>query len=94
MLEITGLRKVYEDGTVGVDNLDLSVAEGEIFVLLGANGAGKTSTIMLILGFTEPSAGAVTIKGIDIQKRPLEAKTKKPALPSGTAGLFLSGAAP
>ncbi|MDD5706365.1 MAG: ATP-binding cassette domain-containing protein, partial [Kiritimatiellae bacterium] len=70
MLDITDLRKVYEDGTVGVDRLDLKIAPGEIFVLLGANGAGKTSTIMLILGFTEPTAGRVLIAGIDVQKNP------------------------
>jgi ABC-2 type transport system ATP-binding protein len=74
MLEIKGLRKVYEDGTVGLDHLDLSVGPGEIMVLLGANGAGKTTTIMLILGFTEPTAGTVKIKGLDVQKEPLEAK--------------------
>ena len=74
MLRITNLRKVYEDGTVGVDDLNLSVSPGEICVLLGANGAGKTSTIMLILGFTEPTAGTITIKDIDVQKDPLKAK--------------------
>ncbi|HUT25749.1 MAG TPA: ABC transporter ATP-binding protein [Sumerlaeia bacterium] len=74
MLEIRNLRKVYEDGAVGVDHLDLSIPAGEIFVLLGANGAGKTSTIMLILGFTEPTAGEVLVNGIDVQKDPLEAK--------------------
>jgi len=74
MLEIRGLRKIYEDGTVAVDNFDLDVAAGEIFVLLGANGAGKTTTIMLILGFTEPTAGIVKIDGIDVQRNPLEAK--------------------
>ena len=74
MLEITNLGKVYEDGTVGVENLDLSVSRGEICVLLGANGAGKTSTIMLILGFTEPTTGTVKINGIDVQKDPLAAK--------------------
>jgi ABC-2 type transport system ATP-binding protein len=74
MLEITNLKKIYEDGTVAVDDLSLTVAGEEVFVLLGANGAGKTSTIMLILGFTEPTAGTVTIGGIDIQKDPLAAK--------------------
>jgi ABC-2 type transport system ATP-binding protein len=74
MLDIKGLKKVYEDGTVGVNGLNLQVNASEIFVLLGANGAGKTSTIMLILGFTEPTAGTVTIGGIDVQKDPLEAK--------------------
>ena len=74
MLKIDRLRKVYEDGTLAVDDLDLQVSPGEVFVLLGANGAGKTSTIMLILGFTEPTGGTVTVKGIDVQKYPLEAK--------------------
>jgi ABC-2 type transport system ATP-binding protein len=74
MLQISGLKKTYEDGTVGVDGLNLSIKPGEIYVLLGANGAGKTSTIMMILGFTEPTAGTVLIGGVDVQKDPLEAK--------------------
>ena len=74
MLEITNLRKVYEDGTIGVDDLSLSIPGPEIFVLLGANGAGKTSTIMMILGFTEPTSGTVRIKDIDVVKDPLAAK--------------------
>ena len=74
MLEIENLRKVYEDGTVGVDDLTLRVSSGEICVLLGANGAGKTSTIMLVLGFTEPTSGTVKINGIDVQRDPLAAK--------------------
>ena len=74
MLEIEHLGKVYEDGTVGVEDLNLTLSAGEICVLLGANGAGKTSTIMLILGFTEPTEGTVRINGIDVQKDPLEAK--------------------
>ena len=74
MLEITNLRKVYEDGTIGVDDLSLTVPPGEIFCLLGANGAGKTSTIKRVLGLTEPTSGTVKIKGIDVQKDPLAAK--------------------
>ena len=74
MLDIVGLRKVYEDGTVGVDGLDLRIDAGEIFVLLGANGAGKTSTIMMIFGFTDPTAGTVMVHDVDVQKDPLSAK--------------------
>ena len=76
MLQIKGLKKIYEDDTVGVDGLDLSIDKGEIFVLLGANGAGKTSTIMMIFGFTEPTQGTITIDGVDVQKDPLGAKRK------------------
>jgi len=74
MLEISNLRKVYEDGTVAVENLNLTVSPGEVYVLLGANGAGKTTTIMLILGFTDPTAGTVKVGGVDVQKDPLGAK--------------------
>ena len=74
MLEIEALRKVYEDGTVAVDDLALRVSGSEVFVLLGANGAGKTTTIMLILGFTEPTAGTVKILDFDVQRDPLSAK--------------------
>ena len=74
MLEIEGLRKIYEDGTVGVDGLDLKIEPGEIFVLLGANGAGKTSTIMMVFGFTEPTEGTVKLNGIDVNRDPLKAK--------------------
>ena len=76
MPQIKGLKKIYEDDTVGVDGLDLSIDKGEIFVLLGANGAGKTSTIMMIFGFTEPTQGTITIDGVDVQKDPLGAKRK------------------
>lgn len=74
MLDIKNLRKVYEDGTVAVDDMSLDVAAGEIVVLLGANGAGKTSTIMLILGFTDPTAGQIKVNNIDVHKNPLDAK--------------------
>lgn len=74
MLKIKDLKKVYEDGTVGVNGLNLELAAGEIFVLLGANGAGKTSTIMMILGFTEPTEGSIEINGVNVEKDPLEAK--------------------
>lgn len=75
MLEITNLKKTYEDdGTLAVDDISLTVPGGEIFVLLGANGAGKTTTIMLILGFTDATGGTVSIKGVDVQKNPLDAK--------------------
>jgi len=74
MLEIQQLRKVYEDGTVGVDGVDLRVRPGEIFVMLGPNGAGKTSTIMMIFDFIAPTSGTIKINGIDVQKDPLSAK--------------------
>ena len=49
MLQATDLSKRYEDGLLALDHLNLEVKEGEIFCLLGANGAGKTTSINLIL---------------------------------------------
>ena len=74
MLETINLSKRYEDGLLAVDNLNLKVECGEIFCLLGANGAGKTTVINLFLNFIEPTSGTATINSIDVTKSPLEAK--------------------
>ncbi len=74
MLQAIDLTKRYEDGLLALDNLSLEVKEGEIFCLLGANGAGKTTAINLFLNFIDPTAGTALINGIDVTKDPLEAK--------------------
>ncbi|MQY78015.1 MAG: ATP-binding cassette domain-containing protein [Bacteroidetes bacterium] len=74
MLEAINLSKRYEDGNLAVDTLNLKVEEGEIFCLLGANGAGKTTAINLFLNFIEPTKGTAKINGIDVTTDPLEAK--------------------
>jgi len=72
--EIDHLSKRYDNGVLAVNDLNLSVDEGEIFCMLGANGAGKTTTLMISLGFTDPTSGTVRINGFDIVKDPLQAK--------------------
>lgn len=74
MLRLENLTKRYDNGVLAVSGLNLAIEAGEIFALLGANGAGKTSTMMLILGFTVPTEGTAYINGIDIGKDPLKAK--------------------
>ena len=74
MIEAVGLTKVYEDGVLALDHLDLKVSPGEIFCLLGANGAGKSTTINLMLNFIEPTEGTAKINEIDVTRDPLEAK--------------------
>ena len=59
-----GLSKSYGD-TVALTGLDLSVPEGEIFGLLGPNGAGKTTTVNLLTTLLRPTAGRMTIGGLD-----------------------------
>lgn len=75
MIELKAITKKYGDFRA-VDNLNLAVARGEIFGFLGPNGAGKTTTIKMIAGVLEPSAGTITIGGIDMLKQPEAAKRK------------------
>jgi ABC-2 type transport system ATP-binding protein len=74
MLETKDLCKRYEDDNLALDTLNLKVEKGEIFCLLGANGAGKTTAINLFLNFIEPTSGQILINGIDVTKEPLETK--------------------
>ena len=62
IIEIENLTKFY-GGTVGVENLTLSVPEGEIFGFLGPNGAGKTTAIRLLMNFIRPDSGSINIFG-------------------------------
>lgn len=59
------LRKVYQD-LVAVDDLDLSIEEGELFALLGVNGAGKTTTLKLLTGLAKPTSGDAKLCGYSI----------------------------
>jgi len=73
VLQAIDLSKKY--GTqVALDRLNLTVAPGEVFCLLGASGAGKTTTINLFLNFIHPSGGSARINGLDVTERPLETK--------------------
>ncbi len=68
MLEAKKLTKKYGDFTA-LDNLNLRVNGGEIYCLLGANGAGKSTTINLFLDFIEPSGGEAFINGLPVQEK-------------------------
>src|SRR5690348_12613491 len=58
------------DDVVAVDDFSLSVTQGELVVLLGPSGCGKTTTLRIIAGFTEASAGTVRIGERDITREP------------------------
>ena len=57
-----------------VNQLNLSIREGEVFGLLGPNGAGKTTTILMLLGLTEPTMGTASINGIDCTRNSIQVK--------------------
>jgi ABC-2 type transport system ATP-binding protein len=67
--------------TVAVDNVDLSIAPGEFYGLLGQNGAGKTTTIKTIVGLLRPDEGSVGIGEFDTWKSPTEVKARIGVLP-------------
>lgn len=60
-----GLRKVYR-GTVAVDGVDLEVPEGAVVGMLGPNGSGKTTTIRMLLGLVQPTAGEIELLGAPV----------------------------
>lgn len=59
-----------------VDHISLEVKKGEIFGLLGPNGAGKTTTFKMLCGLLRPTSGKASVKGLDLQKAPGEARAK------------------
>jgi sodium transport system ATP-binding protein len=64
-------------GTVAaVDGVSLTVSAGEVVGLLGPNGAGKTTTLRMLAGILTPDAGGVSVGGLDIHDRPLDAKRR------------------
>src|SRR3984885_15353638 len=73
-LSIKNLRKVYRRGNVAVEDLSLTVPEGEFFGFLGPNGAGKSTTIHCITGIANPTGGTIEIFGLDAVKQYREAR--------------------
>ncbi len=90
-VEVRDLRRTF-GAFVAVDGISLTVKKGEIFGFLGPNGAGKTTTIKMIAGLLQPTSGAVTVCGYDVQTQPVLAKASNGYVPD-TPNLYpkLSG---
>ncbi len=67
MIELTNVTKRYHDA-VAVDALNLTVHDGEIMGIIGHNGAGKSTTLKMILGLIEPTSGQIKVMGRDMRK--------------------------
>lgn len=63
VVETRGLTKVYRGSVVAVDSLDLRVCRGEVYGFLGPSGAGKTTTLRMLLGLIGPTSGSARILG-------------------------------
>ncbi len=84
MIEINDLTKSF-GSTVAVKDLKLNVAKGEIYCLLGANGAGKKTTINLLLNLVQPENGTAKIGGLNAADEPLKTKEKLTYIPENLA---------
>jgi ABC-2 type transport system ATP-binding protein len=66
IISVRNLSKTYATGFNALKNVNLEIAQGEIFALLGPNGAGKTTLISIVCGLVNPTEGSVTVNGHDI----------------------------
>ena len=81
-IETTTLRKEFGD-VRAVDDLDLTVEQGEVFGFLGHNGAGKSTTINMLLGFLRPTAGDIEVLGHDVTEESRAVRQRTGLLPEG-----------
>ena len=86
MLEVVGLAKRYGD-VLALRDLSVRVEEGQCLVLLGRNGAGKTTALRCMAGVLLPSAGTVTVDGIDAAEDPAAVRAKVGLMPE-VPGLY------
>lgn len=87
MIKIQNLRKTY-GAKIALKDLSLEIDEGEIFGLLGHNGAGKSTTIKSLVSIIEPTSGQILVDGQDLKTHRLEIK-KKIGYVADTPDLFL-----
>ncbi|MEO2180556.1 MAG: 3-dehydroquinate dehydratase [Methanobacteriota archaeon] len=80
MIKVEGLTKYYGSKPAAKD-ISFEVEKGEIFGILGTNGAGKSTTIKMMCGLLKPTRGIIQIGGINLQRMPLKAKSMMGYLP-------------
>ena len=83
-IQTTALTKRYKELTA-VDGLDLEIRRGELYALLGVNGAGKTTAIRLLTGLTRPTSGDALVGGYSITKEREQVKRRIGVAPQETA---------
>ena len=84
VIKIENLTKKYKE-VIAVDNLSLTIEEGEIFSLLGVNGAGKTTTIKMLTTLAKPTSGNAFLLGKSIVDEASEIKSQIAVSPQETA---------
>lgn len=87
-IRLEGISKVYADGTVGVAELDLTFAAGELTVLVGPSGCGKTTTMKMINRLIEPTTGRILLGGEDVTRVDPEQLRRRIGYVIQSIGLF------
>jgi osmoprotectant transport system ATP-binding protein len=88
MIRLNDVTKRYPDGTVAVGDLTMEIAGGEITVLLGSSGCGKTTTLRMINRLIEPTSGTIEVDGRDIATVPVHELRRGIGYVIQQAGLF------
>lgn len=81
MIEIKNFTKAYNNERKAVDDISLTVNNGEIFAFIGHNGAGKTTTLKAMAGILDFEQGDILINGKSIKKEPIECKKQMAYVP-------------
>lgn len=68
MIELDGVEKRYDDGTLAVTGLDMAVARGELVAMVGPSGCGKSTILRMVNRLVEPTAGTITVDGQDVTR--------------------------
>jgi osmoprotectant transport system ATP-binding protein len=87
-IRLEGVSKVYDDGTVGVAELDLTFAAGELTVLVGPSGCGKTTTMKMINRIIEPTTGRILLGGEDVTRADPDRLRRRMGYVIQNVGLF------
>ncbi|RBY96117.1 ABC transporter ATP-binding protein [Blastococcus sp. TF02-8] len=87
-IRLEGVSKVYPDGTVGVAELDLTFAAGELSVLVGPSGCGKTTTMKMVNRLVEPSTGRILLGGEDVTRVDADGLRRRIGYVIQNVGLF------
>ncbi len=81
VIRTSGLTKYYGKAR-GIENLDLEIAENDIYAFIGPNGSGKSTTIRTLLGLIKPTSGSASVLGLDICKDKVEILKQVGYMPS------------
>ena len=80
MIELIHLVKKFGD-LVAVNDLSLTIPDGEFFAMLGPNAAGKTTTLKILAGLIKPTSGSAVVAGLNVQTHPLETRKRMAFVP-------------